>query len=94
MTVSAPTISRAEDKALDQSVPKKGSGMAGLSVRNGPVRDVEMGDDEPVTNGNKRKSRSSISKPVYKDESDSDASQPLVGRLTVNLQGSLLAASY
>jgi DNA topoisomerase-1 len=80
MTVSAATISRAEDAALDRSVPKEGSGLAGLSVRNGPVTD-DMAVDSPATNGhaNKRKSRSSITRPVYKDESDSDASQPLVG---------------
>lgn len=79
MTVSAAKVSRAEDEALDRAVPKEGSGLAGLSVRNGPVKD-EMDVDAPATNGNgnKRKSRTSITRPTYKDESDSDASQPLV----------------
>lgn len=83
MTVSAPKISHADDRALDRSIPQKPSGLAGISVRNGPV-DESMDVDAPATNGHKRKSRSSITKPTYKDESDSDASQPLVG---VHLDG-------
>jgi hypothetical protein len=39
---------------------------------------VEMEVDLPLTNGHKRKSRTSISKPSYKDESDSDGARPLV----------------
>jgi DNA topoisomerase-1 len=47
--------------------------MAGIAVHNGPADDVD------ATNGiNKRKSRSSISKVSYRDESDSDG-EPLVG---------------
>ncbi|VUC28358.1 unnamed protein product [Clonostachys rosea] len=71
--LSASTVSAAQDKALDRAAPQKATGLAGLSVRNGPVRDDDSMDvDAPTTNG-KRKSRTSISKPAYKDDSDSDA---------------------
>ena len=76
--VSAPRIPPSVDKALDRAVPTNGSQLAGLSERNGPVVDVEMEVDSPLTNGHKRKSRTSISKPSYKDESDSDGARPLV----------------
>ncbi|KAK5990322.1 DNA topoisomerase 1 [Cladobotryum mycophilum] len=78
--LSSSKISRAQDLALDRSVPKKGSGMAGLSIRNGPVTDGDMEIDSPTTNGNhKRKSRVSTSKISYKDESESDG-EPLAKR--------------
>ncbi|PHH86653.1 hypothetical protein CDD83_9925 [Cordyceps sp. RAO-2017] len=77
--LSSSKISRTEDQALDRSVPKTSNGMAGLSVRNGPVRD-SLDADQPATNGtNKRKSRSSIPKVDYKDGSDSDG-EPLAKR--------------
>ena len=56
------------------------SAPAGVSIRNGPVLE-DMDVDGPTTNGNsKRKSRSSLSKPVkYKDESEDDSdAAPLV----------------
>jgi hypothetical protein len=77
-TVSPSKISRAEDDALDQPVPKQAAKMAGLSVRNGPLEDA-MDIDEPATNGaSKRKSRTSISKVNYKDDESSDDAAPLV----------------
>nr|UWK20508.1 topoisomerase [Trichoderma stromaticum] len=77
--LSSSKISRAQDIALDKSVPKKGSGMAGLSIRNGPVENGDMDLDSPTTNGAKRKSRVSITQVDYKDESESDG-QPLSKR--------------
>ncbi|QUC19682.1 uncharacterized protein UV8b_03923 [Ustilaginoidea virens] len=74
--LSANKISRAEDQALDRSQAKRSSGMAGIAVFNGPEDDSM---DLDATNGVKRKSRSSISKVSYKDESDSDG-QPLAKR--------------
>ncbi|KAH7416978.1 hypothetical protein BKA64DRAFT_691482 [Cadophora sp. MPI-SDFR-AT-0126] len=71
-------ISKSEDKAMDQAGPST-SAPAGVSIRNGPVIEDKMDVDEPATNG-KRKSRSSISKPVYKDEEDSDDDVPLSKR--------------
>ncbi|KAK2679661.1 hypothetical protein RAB80_004842 [Fusarium oxysporum f. sp. vasinfectum] len=76
--LSSSKISRAEDDALDQPVPKQAAKMAGLSVRNGPLEDA-MDIDEPATNGaSKRKSRTSISKVNYKDDESSDDAAPLV----------------
>lgn len=51
---------------------------APISIRNGPVQDADAMDvDSPAVNGHKRKARTSLSKPSYKDESDSD-DQPMV----------------
>nr|UWK20503.1 topoisomerase [Trichoderma protrudens] len=77
--LSSSKISRAEDIALDKSVSKKGSGMAGLSIRNGPVENGDMDLDSPSTNGAKRKSRVSITKVDYNDGSESDGA-PLAKR--------------
>ncbi|KAK4079557.1 hypothetical protein Trihar35433_662 [Trichoderma harzianum] len=77
--LSSSKISRAQDIALDKSVPKKGSGMAGLSIRNGPVENGDMDLDSPSTNGAKRKSRVSLTQVDYKDGSDSDG-EPLAKR--------------
>ncbi|KAI4868715.1 hypothetical protein F4820DRAFT_409432 [Hypoxylon rubiginosum] len=63
--LSASTVSKAEDKAMDSRAKPK---PAPVSIRNGPV-----GDASPHTNGNgKRKSRSSINRVSYRDESDSE----------------------
>lgn len=66
----------------------KPSGMAGLSIRNGPVVNGEMDLDSPSTNGSKRKSRDSITKVDYKDESESDG-EPLVGDALHNFDADL-----
>ncbi|KAH7364539.1 putative DNA topoisomerase 1 [Rhexocercosporidium sp. MPI-PUGE-AT-0058] len=71
-------ISKSEDKAMDQAIPST-SAPAGVSVRNGPVIEENMDVDGPTTNGNaKRKSRASISKPVYKDGTDEDSDEDSV----------------
>ncbi|KAI6779582.1 dna topoisomerase i [Emericellopsis cladophorae] len=76
-------ISPAEDARLDKSLPNDKPMAPGISIRNGPVEDA-MDVDEPMTNGHKRKSRSSISKPLYKDESGSEDDQPLAKRTKTN----------
>ncbi|KAH7162702.1 hypothetical protein B0J13DRAFT_669378 [Dactylonectria estremocensis] len=77
--LSSSKISHAQDKALDRDGPNSNH-LAGLSVRNGPVED-DMDLDAPVTNGaNKRKSRTSITKISYRDDSDSDDGAPLAKR--------------
>ncbi|KAJ4206297.1 DNA topoisomerase 1 [Fusarium falciforme] len=78
--VSSSKISRAEDDAMDRSMPRDAAKLVGLSVRNGPVQDDPMDVDGPVTNGaTKRKSRTSITKVNYKDnDSDSEDGAPLV----------------
>ncbi|CAM1505644.1 Fc.00g112810.m01.CDS01 [Cosmosporella sp. VM-42] len=79
--LSSSKISRADDKAMARGLPNKSTGLAGLSVRNGPVED-EMDVDTPVTNGtSKRKSRTSINKINYRDnESETDDGAPLAKR--------------
>ena len=65
---------------MDRAFPDKHTGLAGLSVRNGPVDEGDMDIDAPSTNGaNKRKSRNSLPKASYKDVSESDDDAPLVG---------------
>ncbi len=62
---------------MDRALPNGKATMVGLSLHNGPVED-SMDVDAPSVNGaNKRKSRSSISKVNYRDNSDSDG-EPLV----------------
>ncbi|KAI1376260.1 hypothetical protein F4677DRAFT_86431 [Hypoxylon crocopeplum] len=65
--LSASTISKTEDKAMDKRASKPKP--APVSIRNGPVNN----DASPQTNGNsKRKSRSSTNHINYKDGSDSE----------------------
>lgn len=51
--------------------------MPAISVRNGPVEEEFMDIDPPVNGGAKRKSRGSLPKISYKDESESEG-EPLV----------------
>ena len=74
-------ITQAEDKAMDKEVPSNGHVEPGISIRMGPVDDMDV--DAPATNGNanaKRKARSSITNgKSYKDASSSDEDdKPLV----------------
>lgn len=63
------------DKALDRSAPDAPAGGENIVVR----RKASDGMDLDNAGNNKRKSRTSISKIDYKDESDSDAA-PLVSQ--------------
>jgi DNA topoisomerase-1 len=79
--ISNDRISKDEDKAMDKEVPSNGHVEPGISIRMGPVDDMDL--DEPATNGNangKRKARSSITNgKSYKDHSSSDEDdKPLV----------------
>ena len=70
-------ISKSVDKAVDRGQPSS-DGVAGISVRNGPVEDLRA--TGPRLNGessSKRKSRPSNAK-SYKEASDSDDDLPLV----------------
>lgn len=70
---------RAQDEAMDRGTPKGRTGLASLSQRNGPVPNA-MDTDKPAANGSKkRKSRASVSKVNYNDDSDSDG-EPLAKR--------------
>ncbi|KPM40673.1 DNA topoisomerase 1 [Neonectria ditissima] len=78
--LSTAKISHAQDRALDRAGPKSDV-LGGLSVRNGPVEYEDVEVDAPVQNGaSKRKSRTSITKISYKDNSDSDEGAPLAKR--------------
>ncbi|KAF2464040.1 uncharacterized protein BDR25DRAFT_99044 [Lindgomyces ingoldianus] len=67
-------ISKKTDRALDKQIPSNGHVEPGISIRMGPVEDMDI--DAPLTNGNvngKRKSRGSIANgKSYKDASSSD----------------------
>lgn len=75
-------ISESVDKAMDKANPPAPYAAAGISIRNGPVDEMDI--DEPVMNGNahgKRKARSSMGKgKSYKEASDEDDDEgkPLV----------------
>ena len=55
----------------------------GISIRNGPVEEMDL--DEPAANGtSKRKARASMTNgKSYKDSSDEEDEEPLVGHFTV-----------
>ncbi|ORX99896.1 eukaryotic DNA topoisomerase I [Clohesyomyces aquaticus] len=71
---SADRISKKTDQAMDKQIPSNGHVEPGISIRMGPVEDMDV--DAPHTNGNvngKRKSRGSIPNgKTYKDASSSD----------------------
>ncbi|KAF6841387.1 topoisomerase i [Colletotrichum plurivorum] len=77
---SASRISKADDEAMDRTASKARPAPPGLSVRHGPVDDDAMDVDGPSMNGSKRKSRSSLPKVNYKDESESDDDVPMAKR--------------
>ena len=82
VAVSSAKISAAEDRAIDRSVPKGSSGMAGIVVSSGPVNDT-MDIDGLTANGfNKRKSRASISKVSYRDDDSESDAEPLVSSVS------------
>ncbi|KAL9632160.1 MAG: hypothetical protein Q9164_005495 [Protoblastenia rupestris] len=75
---SSNIIPKSLDKAMDKANPPTTNGAAGISIRNGPVEDMDI--DEPQVNGHinsKRKARNSLTNgKSYKDaseESDDDA---------------------
>jgi DNA topoisomerase I len=79
---SSPTISHKLDKAMDKQISSNGHLSAGISIRNGPVEEMDI--DEPHVNGftnGKRKSRGSIGgQKSYKESTSTDEDdKPLVG---------------
>ena len=82
--VSAETIPKSVDDAMDKAIPSNGHMKPGISIRNGPVEDNDH--QMPDVNGaemngstSKRKSRGSLTKPSYAEADASDEDdQPLV----------------
>ncbi|OAA78075.1 topoisomerase I [Akanthomyces lecanii RCEF 1005] len=74
-SVSAAKVTASMDKALDRSVPKTSGAGEGILV---PRKNSDTMDHDGALN-NKRKSRTSITKIDYKDDSDSDGA-PLAKR--------------
>jgi DNA topoisomerase I len=67
---------------MDKQQPSNGNLNAGISIRHGPVEEMEVDDERaPTTNGvnGKRKSRGSVGK-TYKEatSSDEEEDKPLV----------------
>lgn len=70
---SADRIPKSLDRAVDKANPATQNGNAGISIRNGPVDEMEV--DSPHVNGNagKRKARSSVGNgKSYREQSDED----------------------
>lgn len=65
---------------MDKQLPANGHVEPGISIRMGPVNDMDVNAPNGTTNG-KRKSRGSIPTASYKDHSASedDDDKPLVG---------------
>jgi DNA topoisomerase-1 len=82
---SAERIPADVDKKMDAGAPSNGHVEPGISIRMGPVDDMDV--DAPATNGNangKRKARVSMTNgKSYKDASSSEEDdKPLVGAFT------------
>ena len=81
---SSATIPKSVDRAMDKSLPSGNGVRPGVSIRNGPVEDMDIDSPEvPVTNGavtGKRKSRGSAAKSYTEagSGSDEDDEEPLV----------------
>lgn len=81
-------ISKSVDKAMDKANPPALHGATGISIRNGPVDEMDI--DEPVTKGNangKRKARGSMGNvKSYKEASgeDDEDDKPLSKRRRVS----------
>jgi DNA topoisomerase-1 len=73
---------------MDKQTSSNGHLTAGISIRNGPVEEMDI--DEPHINGftnGKRKSRSSIGgQKLYKESTSSEDDVPLVGCLPCSVE--------
>lgn len=87
--LSKDTISDSVDKAMDRAMPSNGAVMPGISIRNGPMEEV----DSPMPDANgvdkngagpvKRKGRESLTRPSYAESESSEDDKPLVGSFEV-----------
>ena len=80
--VSKSIIPKSDDAAMDKVVPSNSVVQPGISIRNGPVEQM----DTPMTDGNevqtnghtKRKARESLNRASYAEGESSDTDEPLV----------------
>jgi DNA topoisomerase-1 len=84
---SADNIPKSVDKKMDEQMPSNGHVEPGISVRMGPVEDMDV--DTPSANGTsngKRKARSSLTgAKTYKEASSSDDDDKPLVRSTLAL---------
>jgi len=90
--ISNDRITKAEDQAMDKQVPSNGHVEPGISIRMGPVDDMDV--DAPATNANvngangKRKARGSLNNgKTYKDASSSEEDDKPLVRPPFNIYG-------
>ena len=79
--VSKDTIPESVDRAMDQANPPVANGAPGISIRNGPMDEMDVDASELNQHGNKRRARSSMTNgKSYKEASDedNDDEEPLV----------------
>lgn len=88
--LSKDTVSESVDRAMDRALPSNGDVLPGISIRNGPVQEVDipMPDANGVEVGGgpvKRKARESLNRPSYAEpETSEDDNKPLVWRAAVS----------
>lgn len=85
-------IPESVDKAMDKANPPVANGAPGISIRNGPVDEMDV--DEPSTNGHaggKRKSRGSLkNNKTYKEESeDEEGEKPIVSEVGTSYENNV-----
>ena len=82
MHKSNEVISKSLDNAMDKANPPAQNGAAGISIRNGPVDEMEIDNHQVNGNTGKRKARSSMANgKTYKEQSDEEEDEddvPLV----------------
>jgi hypothetical protein len=79
-SLSKKPLSNLVDKAMDKALPsaRAGAVMPGVSLRNGPVEEIDTPMPD-ITNGVvKRKARESTVRPSYAEAETSDDDMPLV----------------
>ena len=86
-TLSKDIVAKKVDQAMDKTLPPSSDIQPGISIRNGPIQEIEMADANGVeTNGDttKRKSRGTMHRPSYAEaESSEEDDKPLVGHRVI-----------
>ncbi|KAL8909384.1 MAG: hypothetical protein Q9207_000219 [Kuettlingeria erythrocarpa] len=88
---SKDTIPKSVDKAMDAAIKPAKHAAPGISIRNGPVEDMEL-DSRAATNGKRKARVSNGNGSSYKDASDEEDDKPLSKRRRVS-KGKAMADS-